>query len=95
MSEETFGVILTIVALAALVWFVNRRGAEDQSQNGTTRPIAGSLSEAANPDDFQQGPSYFVAYQPYYFAPPVGNIMPQMAASRTIATNIDNGGCGC
>ena len=101
MSEENVGVFLAGLAFVIFLWFVRKRTMETQQPIGSTEPIAGTLAAAASPADFIDGPSYFIANQPYYFAPPVGNMMPTSVASNTIATNAavatteDGGGCGC
>lgn len=95
MSEETIGIIIAAIALIGLLYFVRKREMGAQSPQGSTPPIAGTLAAAANPAEFVDGPSYFIANQPWYFAPPVGNIMPAAAASRTTATNPEDNSCGC
>lgn len=95
MSEETIGVLIAAMALVAFLFFARRRPDTINATAGTTPPVANTLGAAIDPDQFDSGPSYFIANQPYYFAPPVGNIMPPATASNTIVTNVDDGGCGC
>lgn len=94
MTEENIGVLLAGLALLVFLYFTRRNSSQQAQPIGSTPPIAGTLAAAAPPSDFEQGPSYFIANQPYYFAPPVANMMPTAVASNTIATNED-GGCGC
>lgn len=97
MSEETIGAIIAVVVLGVLLWFTRNRKPAPATV-GSMPPTALALSGAADASDFETGPSYFIASQPWYFAPPVGNMMPQAIASNTIATNTDDGsvaGCGC
>lgn len=62
-----------------------------------------AVSSLANPSEIPDsyetalsaGPSYYVASAPYYFAPPVSNVMPQASASRTIPYGDGDAGCGC
>jgi hypothetical protein len=97
MSEETIGAIIAVVFLGVFLWFTRNRTPAPMT-GGSTPAAALALSAAVAPSDFETGPSYFIASQPYYFAPPVGNMMPQAVASNTISTNADDGsigGCGC
>lgn len=97
--DEIVGVSILVLVLGALLWLARRHPAIAPTTAGSTPPIADNLSNAVDPEDLSAGPSYFIANQPYYFAPPVGNMMPIGAASRTIATNtIDpdqSSACGC
>jgi hypothetical protein len=93
MNEETIGVIIAALALGAFVWFT--RGSRNAPPIGSNPPVADALASVAPPSDFNAGPSYFISNQPWWFGPPIGNIMPAQAASRTIATNEDQSGCGC
>lgn len=95
MNEETIGILLAGIALAAFLYLTRNRAS---SQATTASPSVESLAQVFTSSEVSQGPSYFIANQPYYFAPPVGNIMPPATASNTTATNIamnDDGGCGC
>lgn len=94
MNEETIGVLLAGAALLAFLWYTRGNSTTQAIPQGSTVPTASSLAAAVSPSDFDSGPTYFIANQPYYFAPPVANMMQQATASNTIATNED-GGCGC
>jgi hypothetical protein len=96
MSEETIGVLIAVAALGAFFYFTS--GSSETPPIGSTPPVGDALSAAVNPAEFNAGPAWFIANQPYYFAPPVGNMMPPATASNTINTNDDGGvsvGCGC
>jgi hypothetical protein len=92
MNEETIGVIIAAIALGAFLWFT--RKSMNTDTGASAPPVADTLAAAVSPGNFAEGPSYFISNQPWYFGPPIGNIMPAQTASRTVATNED-GGCGC
>lgn len=94
MDEETIGVILAATALVGLLVYARFRPTAPTVPVGSTQPVPTTLAQAVDPSQLDSGPSYFIANQPYYFAPPIGNMMPQAVSSNTIATN-DDGGCGC
>jgi len=96
--DEIVGVSIFVAILGLLLWLSRRAPAIVPTTAGSTAPIADNLTSAVDPEDLSSGPSYFIANQPYYFAPPVGNMMPLAAASRTIVTNPDqdqSSACGC
>src|SRR5882762_7460488 len=96
--DEIVGVGILVAILGLLLWISRRQPDIAPTTAGSTPPIADNLSAAVDPEDLSSGPSYFIANQPYYFAPPVGNMMPVAAASRTIPTNPDidqSNACGC
>lgn len=96
MNEETIAIALAGIALAVFLFMTRNKAV--QTDHSVATPQTTDLSMVATSQDISQGPAYFIANQPYYFAPPVSSFMPPATASNTIATNqptADDGGCGC
>lgn len=80
-------------AIALILWRAHSVNVANEPIAGATLNNPSELSDAYEAQ-LSNGPSYYVASAPYYFAPPVSNVMPQSSAARTIPFT-DDGGCGC
>lgn len=89
--------IILAAAVAVAIGLYLWRAHETPSPNEDATLGAPSELPQSYEQQLSSGPAFYVAASPYYFAPPVSNVMPKGAASRTIPSGDVDGdaGCGC